>query len=155
MDKQLVSASFNRTDLANALLKGLPDALIVSDAAGRICFWNAGAERIFGFTEAEALGQSLDIIVPKNLRARHWEGYEHTMKTGQTRYGAGDLLAVPAICRDGRRISVQFSILPLPDADGKLTAIAAIMRDVTSDFEARKRLKSELTKLRQTNEADT
>lgn len=152
MNEKLTGSRIDETDLTRALLNRLPDALIVSDADGLISFWNSGAERIFGFTETEALGQSLDIIVPENLRARHWEGYEHTMKTGQTKYGAGDLLSVPAICRDGRRISVQFSILPLTDSEGELTAIAAIMRDVTSDFEARKKLRSELAKLRQAAE---
>ncbi len=148
MSEQSRDAGLDMADLANALLMRLPDALIVSDADGLIRFWNAAATRIFGFEEAEALGQSLDIIVPENLRARHWAGYDETMKTGQTRYGAGDLLAVPAICKDGRRISVQFSILPLTGADGNLTAIAAILRDVTADFEERKKLRSELAALR-------
>ncbi|MBI6629172.1 PAS domain-containing protein [Pontibaca salina] len=153
MDKTLSSSPVFEADLAGALLHRLPDALVVSDADGLICFWNSGAERIFGFTESEALGRSLDIIVPENLRARHWQGYEHTMKSGQTKYGAGDLLSVPAIRKDGRRISVQFSILPLMDSDGELTAIAAIMRDVTADFEARKKLRSEVAKLRQAAES--
>lgn len=148
MSEQSRDAGLDMADLANALLTRLPDALIVSDADGLIRFWNAAATRIFGFEEIEALGQSLDIIVPENLRARHWAGYDETMKTGQTRYGAGDLLAVPAICKDGRRISVQFSILPLTGADGNLTAIAAILRDVTADFEERKKLRSELAALR-------
>lgn len=139
--------------LADALLQGLPDALVVSDARGLIRHWNAGAERIFGFAEPEAIGQSLDIIIPENLRERHWSGYDETMKTGQTRYGAGDLLAVPALRKDGARISVQFSIIPLRDAEGDLTAIAAVMRDVTADFEARKKLKTEIAALRKAQQA--
>lgn len=139
--------------LADALLQRLPDALVVSDARGLIQHWNSGAERIFGFAEAEAIGQSLDIIIPENLRERHWTGYDETMKTGQTRYGAGDLLAVPALRKDGTRISVQFSIIPLRDADDDLTAIAAVMRDVTADFEARKKLKTEITALRKAQRA--
>ena len=70
------------------------------------------------------------------------------MKTGKTRYGAGDLLSVPALCKDGRRISVQFSILPFSDSDGSLVGIAVIMRDVTADFDERKKLRSELAELR-------
>lgn len=103
-----------------------------------------GAERIFGFAEGEALGQSLDIITPERLRERHWNGYEATMRTGQTKYGAGDLLSVPAIRRDGAQISIQFSIVPLRGEDGDLQAGAAIMRDVTEDFEERKRLQRAL-----------
>lgn len=141
----------NIDELGERLVAGMPDALVVSDAEGLIRVWNAGAERIFGFTRSEALGQSLDIITPERLRARHWTGYAETMRTGKTRYGAGDLLSVPALRKDGAQISVQFSILPLPDGQGGLGGIAAIMRDVTADFEERKRLKKELVALRATS----
>lgn len=134
----------NLDNLGRQLIESMPDALIVSDADEVIRVWNAGAERIFGFTSAEALGQRLEIIVPEHLRARHSAGYAQTMMTGETRYGAGDLLSVPAIRKDGRRISIQFSIVPIASADGRLEGIAAIMRDVTADFEARKALKREL-----------
>lgn len=128
-------------DIGGLLLRDMPDALVVSDASGIIQVWNAAAERIFGFTEEEALGQSLDIIVPERLRGRHWHGYNDTMQTGKTRYGAGDLLSVPAIRKDDKQISVQFSIMPLRDDDGGLRGVAAIMRDVTEQFEELKRLK--------------
>ncbi|MGR3321540.1 MAG: PAS domain-containing protein [Pseudooceanicola sp.] len=134
----------DKAELARQLIEGLPDALVVSDRDGIIRTWNAGAERIFGFAEEEALGQSLDIITPEPLRARHWEGYDKTMATGQTRYGAGDLLSVPALRKDGTRISVQFSIVPIRDPGGGLTAIAAVMRDVTQEFEERKALRKAL-----------
>jgi len=126
---------------ARTLIEQMPDALVVSDRAGLITLWNAGAERIFGFTAAEAIGASLDIITPESLRARHWQGYDQTMASGQTRYGAGDLLSVPALRKDGSRISVQFSITPIRGTDGQLEAIAAIMRDVTAEFEERRRLR--------------
>jgi PAS domain S-box-containing protein len=131
-------------DLGDRLVAGMADALVVADAEGIIRHWNDGAERIFGFAAAEALGRSLDIIIPENLRQRHWDGYAATMRTGETRYGAGQLLSVPALRKDGARISVQFSILPLPDPAGGLQGIAAVMRDVTEDFELRKRLRREL-----------
>ncbi|MFV0280281.1 MAG: PAS domain-containing protein [Rhodoblastus sp.] len=133
-------------ELAGKILDGLPDALVVSDRDGLIAFWNAGAERIFGFSQKEALGQSLDIITPERLRSRHWAGYHETMRSGKTKYGAGDLLSVPALRKDGGRISVQFSILPLHDGTGALAAIAAIMRDVTADFEERKKLRQMVMK---------
>jgi PAS domain S-box-containing protein len=136
----------NLEDLGRRLVEDMPDALIVANADGIIRFWNAGAERIFGFASAEAIGQSLDLITPESLRARHWTGYRRTMQTGETKYGSGDLLSVPAIRKDGRRISVQFSIMPLKSERGGLDGIAAIMRDVTADFEERKRLKQELSR---------
>ncbi|NKX75596.1 PAS domain S-box protein [Rhodobacteraceae bacterium R_SAG3] len=134
----------DRDQIARKLFEDMPDALVVADRKGIIRVWNGGAERIFGFSEGEALGQSLDIITPERLRKRHWIGYEATMRTGQTKYGAGDLLSVPAIRRDGAQISIQFSIVPLGGEDGDLQAVAAIMRDVTEDFEERKRLRRAL-----------
>lgn len=130
--------NFDPDRFAIALLESMSDAVVYSDAAGRIGFWNKGAEQIFGFGKAEALGQSLDIIVPEKLRGRHWAGYEKTMQTGTTRYGAGDLLAVPAVRKDGSRISVEFTIVPFHDEAGRMVGIAAIMRDVTKRFEEMK-----------------
>ena len=138
----------DREQIARKLFEGMPDALVVADREGIIRVWNGGAERIFGFAEGEALGQSLDIITPERLRERHWIGYEATMRTGQTKYGAGDLLSVPAIRKDGAQISIQFSIVPLRGEDGDLQAVAAIMRDVTDDFAERKALRAELAQLR-------
>ena len=134
--------------IARKLFEGMPDALVVADRKGIIRVWNGGAERIFGFAEGEALGQSLDIITPERLRERHWIGYEATMRTGQTKYGAGDLLSVPAVRKDGAQISIQFSIVPLRGEDGDLQAVAAIMRDVTEDFEERKRLRRALGEMK-------
>ena len=134
----------HRDQIARKLFEGMPDALVVADRKGIIRVWNGGAERIFGFAEGEAPGQSLDIITPERLRERHWIGYEATMRTGQTKYGEGDLLSVPAIRKDGAQISIQFSIVPLRGEDGDLQAVAAIMRDVTEDFEERKRLRRAL-----------
>lgn len=131
-------------DFANVFLSEMPDGVLLADDEGVIRTWNAGCERIFGFSAEEALGQSLDIIIPENLRARHWEGYEQTMRTGKTRYGAGDLLGVPALRKDGTRISVEFSIVPFRNSDGRLVGIGAVMRDVTKKFEEMKALRKAL-----------
>jgi PAS domain S-box-containing protein len=127
---------------AETLLESMPDAVIYCDAQGIIRYWNKGAERIFGFDASEATGRSLDIIVPEKLRHRHWEGYEKTMRTGETRYGGGDLLAVPAIRKDGTRISTEFTIVPFHDESGRMIGIAAVMRDVTKRFEEMKALRA-------------
>ena len=120
-----------------------PDAIVYADAEGMIAFWNKGAERIFGFPASEAMGKSLDLIIPKTLRKRHWDGYAGTVQTGATRYGAGDILAVPAIRKDGTRISVEFTILPFRDRAGRILGIAAILRDVTRRFEEMNALRKE------------
>lgn len=134
-------------DFAQRLVAGMPDAIVHADAQGTIRVWNQGATRIFGFTEAEAVGQSLDIIIPTGLRTRHWDGYRLTMVTGQTRYGGGDLLSVPALRRDGTRISVEFTIVPFTDATGRMEGICAIMRDATARFEETRALKKQLAAL--------
>ena len=127
---------------ATTLVAGMSDALVYADADGAIRVWNNGAVRIFGFTEAEAVGQSLDIIIPANLRERHWRGYRETMRTGQTRYGDGQILSVPAVRKDGVRISVEFTIVLFADINGQMTGIAAIMRDATKTFEELRALRS-------------
>lgn len=136
-----MSSDLDIDRFAVTLVGATPDAVVYADAEGLIRFWNAGAERIFGFAEAEALGQSLDMIIPQSLRQRHWDGYRKTMATGTTRYGAGDLLSVPAVRKDGSRISIEFTVTPFHDTAGRMLGIAAIMRDVTKHFEEMKALR--------------
>lgn len=138
----------DRDQFAISLVAGMPDAIVYADAAGVIQIWNRGAVRMYGYTEAEAVGQSLDIIVPPGLRERHWSGFKLTMETGHTRYGDGQMLAVPAVRKDGTRISVEFTIVPFTDSDGRMTGMAAIMRDVTRSFEEMRRLRKEVAGLR-------
>ena len=129
---------------AEHLIANTSDAVVYADSDGTIRVWNPGAARIFGFTEAEALGRSLDIIIPANLRERHWHGYQATMETGQSRYADGQLLSMPAIRKDGTRISIEFTIVPFADATGRMIGIAAIMRDITTRFEELRALRREL-----------
>lgn len=130
--------------LGHAVLHTAADAIVYAGRDGRIGFWNAGAERLFGFTESEAVGQSLDLIIPERQRARHWEGYDTVMATGESRYGKGDLLSVPALHKDGRRLSVEFTIVPVHDETGAMIGMAAILRDVTARFEEMKALRRQL-----------
>ena len=130
--------------LANALLTTASDAIIAADKDNIVRFWNPGAERIFGYSGTEAIGQSLDIIIPERLRKRHGDGYRLVMAGGKSRYGHGDILAVPGIKKDGTPISVEFTIIPLLDEAGSINGVAAIMRDVTAKFEEMRRLKRKL-----------
>jgi PAS domain S-box-containing protein len=127
-------------DLYRQIVEGAPDAVVFGDAQGIIRLWNAGAEAIFGFTAAEAVGQSMDIIIPERLRGRHWDGYHRTMATGVSRYGAGDLLAVPAITKDGRSISIEFTIQMLKGPAGEILGPVATIRNVTKRFQREKDL---------------
>jgi len=130
--------------LADALLTMESDAIIATDRAGMIAFWNPGASRIFGFSADEAIGQSLDLIIPPNLRARHWEGFHRVMTTGESHYGHGDLLSVPAQSKGGQRISVEFTIAMLKDGGGRPAGTVAILRDVSKRFEEVRALKRQL-----------
>lgn len=125
-----------------------PDAIVYADAAGNIRFWNAAATRIFGFSESEAIGARLDLIIPERLRDRHWDGYDKVLSGAESRYGAGALLAVPALHKDGRQLSVEFTILPLHDVTGKLLGIAAYLRDATARFEEMRSLRKEIATLK-------
>lgn len=128
------------------LVEALGDAVVVSDAEGRITVWNAAAERIFGFTAAEALGHSLDLITPERHRKRHWEGYEKSMATGTTKYGA-DLLKVPALHKDGRQLSIAFTVGMVKDDEGRVTGVAAVIRDETARWADEKALRKRVAEL--------
>ena len=130
--------------LYRRIVEQAPDAVIVADHEGIIRLWNAGATTVFGHGADEALGRSLDIIIPERLRQRHWDGYHKVMATGETRYGPGEMLAVPAMRKDGTRISVEFSIAMLRDDRGSLVGIAAILRDVTERWERDRALRQQL-----------
>ncbi len=115
------------------LVEVLGDALVVADAGGLIRLWNAAAERLFGFTKAEALGNSLDLIIPERLQARHWAGYKKAMASGDTRYNS-DLLRVPAVHKNGRPLSIAFTVAFLFGAERRVTGIVAMIRDDTMHF---------------------
>src|SRR5882757_7423964 len=141
-------------NFAETLVAKMPDALVYADSNGLIRLWNDGAARMFGYTAAEAIGQNLDLIIPASLRERHWSGFHATMRTGQTRYGEGQILSVPAVRKDGTRISVAFTIVPFMDDTGRMTGIAAIMRDDTARFEETRALRWELAALKEAKQLE-
>ena len=132
-------------DLAT-LIAAIGDAVMVCDANGAITLWSPACERLFGFTEAEALGQSMDMIIPERLRKRHWEGYDKMMATGITKYGH-DVLRVPAVDKQGNSLSIAFTVAMLHGDDGKVSAIASVIRDETARFNEERVLKKRLTEL--------
>lgn len=134
------------TAIHRQIIEQAPDAILFADREGLIRLWNVGAERLFGYSQAEALGQSLDLIIPEKLRGRHWDGYHRVMATGETHYGS-KLLNVPALHKDGRQLSSEFSIAMLRDCSGEITGIAAIMRDITERWQQEKSLKARLAAL--------
>lgn len=128
------------------LVTNADDAVIVADSSGVICYWNRAAEAMFGHSRQDAVGTSLDLIIPEKLRERHWDGFRRVMATGETEY-AGRMLAVPAMRSDGARISVEFTVTLLRDAAGRLWGIGAIVRDVTARWQEQRALDRRLREL--------
>jgi PAS domain S-box-containing protein len=130
--------------LLKQFVDNAPDAILISDNEGIIRFWNSGAEQMFGHSAGEAVGQSLDLIIPENLRSRHWEGYWRVMASGETKYKTG-LLSSPGVCKDGSRVSLEFSMVLLHDEVGNMQGCASVMRDVTERWKKEKELKARLS----------
>ena len=128
------------------LLESIGDAVIVVDTRGHIIYWNPAATKILGFTEQEALGRTLDLIIPDRLRHRHNVGFAKSMETGTTRYG-NDLLKVPAAHKDGRTLSIAFTVAMLFDQDGHVSGVAALIRDETQRFQEERELRRKLAEL--------
>jgi len=134
-------------ELLARLLRTMADAALIADREGEIVFWNEAAERLFGWPATEAVGANLDLIIPERLRQRHWDGWQTVMRTGETRYGE-QLLEVPAAHRDGRRLSIAFTVSLLTDADGAVSGVAAVIRDDTERWQQRREARAELVALR-------
>lgn len=132
--------------LAGTIVTASSDAIMFADREGIIRLWNSGAERMFGFNAEEALGQSLDLIIPENLRVRHWDGYHLVMQSGSSRYST-DLLSAPALHKNGTRISTEFSMVMVKDKEGKMLGVAAIIRDVSARWQREKELKERIKAL--------
>jgi PAS domain S-box-containing protein len=132
--------------LCGQIVQNAQDAIVFADRDGIIRLWNSGAEAMFGYRAEEAVGQTLDLIIPERLRARHWEGYRKVMSTGVTRYGR-EVLKVPGVRKDGTRVSLEFTVILLHDGTGQLLGPAAILRDVTVRWEQEKAMRERLAAL--------
>lgn len=129
-----------------SLLHGLADAVLAADRDGTITYWNEAAERVFGWSAAEATGQTLDLIVPERFRARHDAGYRAVAESGTTRYG-DQLLEVPALRKDGRPLSIAFTITLLKAPDGTVERMVAVIRDDTERWNERRAMRAEIAEL--------
>jgi len=141
-----MTPTYTQEWLCQRIVEDTQVAIVFADRDGVIRLWNPGAEAMFGYRAEEALGQTLDLIVPERQRGRHWEGYRKVMATGVTKYGR-ELLAVPAVTKDGKRISIEFSIALLHAPTGELLGAAAVMQDVTARWQQQKELKERLVAL--------
>ena len=132
--------------LCRKIVEESSDAIMFSDRHGIIRLWNLGAERMLGYAAEEALGQSLDLIIPENLRKRHWDGYFQVMESGTSRYST-EMLSAPALRKDGTRISTEFSMVLVKGDDDTVLGVAAVIRDVSARWQRDKELKDRIRKL--------
>ncbi|BAL23901.1 PAS domain S-box protein [Azoarcus sp. KH32C] len=123
--------------LEGRILEQMAEALIYSDRDGIIRRWNRAAETMFGHPASDALGQSLDLIIPENLRAAHWRGFDAAMKSGATRLHGRPTLT-RALHRSGSRLYVEMSFALVTDETGKAIGSVAVARDVTDRVEREK-----------------
>ena len=138
--------NLNPERLCREIVDHTPLAIVFGDREGIIRLWNSGAESMFGYSAAEAIGKSLDIIVPVKYLPKHLDGYHKVMQTGVTKYGRY-FLAVPALTKDGRRISIEFNVALLRDDDGQIIGVAATISDVSARWEREKALRARLAEL--------
>jgi PAS domain S-box-containing protein len=113
-----------------SLLAGLPEALVVADPQGVIRYWNGAAERLFGHAHEEAVGASLDLLVPERFKGAHDAGFARAVASGQLRMG-GRVMRTRANHKDGRKLYVDFSFALLKDASGQVVGVYATARDAT------------------------
>jgi PAS domain S-box-containing protein len=147
-----MAADLSHASLCETVVDSTPLAVVFTDREGIVRLWNHGAEVMFGWTAEDTLGKSMDMMVPEKHKARHWEGYDRVMQTGETKYGR-EVLSVPALTKDGRRISIEFNIALVKDNDGHVLGAAATINDVSARWERDKALRARLheleTKLKQ------
>jgi PAS domain S-box-containing protein len=132
--------------LSQAIIDQAPDAIIFADRDGIIGVWNRGAERIFGYPAAEALGASLDLIIPERFRRAHWEGFHRAIDTGRTRY-ADRVLTTRSAHRDGSKLYIDLSFGLVTDDRGAILGALAIGRDCTARHAVDAALRSRLAAL--------
>jgi PAS domain S-box-containing protein len=119
--------------LCHRIVAATSDAVIFADRDGLVRLWNRGAELVFGYSAPEVLGQSLDIIIPERLRRAHWEAFDRSLQTGQTKY-TDRVLTTRSVHKSGARIYVDLSFGLVRDADGSVLGAFAIGRDCTARY---------------------
>jgi PAS domain S-box-containing protein len=110
-----------------------PVSIILADREGVIRAWNRASESLFGFAAPEVLGRSLDVIIPERLREAHWNGYDRSLASGETKY-AGRVMTTRAVHKEGRKLYVDFSFGMLKDATGAVVGAMAVGRDATERY---------------------
>lgn len=134
------------SNLFEAIVRQSSEAIVFADREGVIRIWSPGAVALFGFAESEAIGSSLDIIIPERFRAAHWRGFQQALDRGRTQHG-GEIRTTRAEHRDGRKLYVDMSFAVVADADGWIAGSVAIARDCTARREMESALRARIEAL--------
>lgn len=134
--------------LARYVVEQSPDGIIFADREGIIRLWNAGAERIFGYSGDEAVGKNLALIIPERFRNAHWSGYRRAMAEGKTKY-TGQVMPTRSMREDGTAIYVELTFAILHDEAGNILGALAHVRDITQRYTQGRDLRKRLTELEQ------
>lgn len=124
----------NTHELASWLVEQSPDATIYSDKQGDIRVWNAAAEKMFGFSAEQALGQNLDLIIPERLRRMHWRGFDAAIAAGVTKH-SGKPMATKALRADGSEFYTEMGFALIFNDQGEVVGTVAQARDITERYE--------------------
>jgi PAS domain S-box-containing protein len=135
-------------ELRGILIEQAPDAAIFADQRGVIREWNPAAERIFGYPRDEAVGVSLDLIVPERFREAHWRGYDRALSEGQTKY-VGKSLPTRSVRKDGSTIYVELTFAVVHDQMGSVIGALAHARDITERWEGERQQRQRIRELEQ------
>ena len=133
-------------ELEKLLIDQAPDAVIFADLEGIIREWNPAAERIFGQTSKEAVGQSLDLIVPERFREAHWTGYRRALAAGETQY-SGQALPTRSARKDGSTVYVELTFAIIRDSQGQVIGALAHARDITERWAREREQRERLQEL--------
>jgi PAS domain S-box-containing protein len=134
--------------LFRAIAEQAPDAIIFVDTKGVVRFWNESAKAVFGYSADEALGRSLDLIIPERLRRAHWDAFQRAIEIGQTKLGR-QAFATRAVHKDENRLYVELSFAVVKDMAGTVAGALGIARDITSRYVSDSALRERLSELEQ------
>ncbi|MFC7518800.1 PAS domain-containing protein [Herbaspirillum sp. GCM10030257] len=133
--------------LYQRILESMPEALILSDLEGTIKIWNAGAASLFGYASDEALGRSLNLIIPDHLRKAHWDGFHQAIMRGSTAHGKRSAIT-RSLHKGGQQLYVDMSFAVVSDSDGKIIGALAVARDATERYVEERNLRRQLAEMK-------
>ncbi|MGY3587071.1 PAS domain S-box-containing protein [Bradyrhizobium sp. USDA 4341] len=124
----------DQSQLAETIMDQVADAIVYADRVGVIVRWNPASTALFGFSAEDALGQSLDLIIPEHLRAPHWRGFEAAIANATMKLQGRPTLT-RALHKSGRKLYVEMTFAIVRGESGEALGAVAMARDVTDRVE--------------------